>query len=241
MLRVVGGLLLWIGLAGCTSPAVHHQPDSAEAPYGSWRSPITAEAVTRDVRVFWFPRVVDGDDFYWSEIRPEEKGRTVVVQLTPDGRMQDRTPPPYSARSHVYEYGGGGFTVDRGTVFFSNGKDGRLYRASLGGNPVGITMESAGKLRYADLSVDRRRSQLIAVREDHRGKGEPVHTIVAVDLRDGGEGKVLVSGNDFYSEPRLSPSGDRLAWRCWDHPNMPWDPRYQRRRVHDVNGFGNPW
>jgi hypothetical protein len=78
-------------------------------------------------------------------------------------------------------------------------------------------------LRYADLSFDRRRSQLIAVREDHRGKGEPVHTIVAVDLRDGGEGEVLVSGNDFYSEPRLSPDGDRLAWRCWDHPNMPWD------------------
>ena len=35
--------------------------------------------------------------------------------------------------------------------------------------------------------------------------------------------RVLASGRDFYSFPRLSPDGSRLAWTCWDHPNMPWD------------------
>jgi dipeptidyl aminopeptidase/acylaminoacyl peptidase len=34
---------------------------------------------------------------------------------------------------------------------------------------------------------------------------------------------VLVTGNDFYSSPRPTPDGGRLAWLTWNHPNMPWD------------------
>ena len=35
--------------------------------------------------------------------------------------------------------------------------------------------------------------------------------------------RVLVSGSDFVSDPRLSPDGGRLCWLQWSHPDMPWD------------------
>ena len=38
-----------------------------------------------------------------------------------------------------------------------------------------------------------------------------------------GESTVLAGGNDFYSNPRISRDGARLAWVTWNHPNMPWD------------------
>jgi dipeptidyl aminopeptidase/acylaminoacyl peptidase len=34
---------------------------------------------------------------------------------------------------------------------------------------------------------------------------------------------VVASGRDFYSFPRISPEGTRVAWTEWDHPRMPWD------------------
>jgi dipeptidyl aminopeptidase/acylaminoacyl peptidase len=48
---------------------------------------------------------------------------------------------------------------------------------------------------------------------------------VSLELAGGNDrgGRVLVSGNDFYSSPRLSPDKSQLAWLTWNHPNMPWD------------------
>jgi dipeptidyl aminopeptidase/acylaminoacyl peptidase len=55
--------------------------------------------------------------------------------------------------------------------------------------------------------------------------GEPINTIVAVDLHQPGRepGRVLVGGHDFFASPRLSPDGRSLIWLAWDHPNMPWN------------------
>ena len=47
---------------------------------------------------------------------------------------------------------------------------------------------------------------------------------------------VLASGYDFYSTPRPSADGSRLAWISWRHPNMPWDGT--ELWVADVDGDG---
>jgi len=72
--------------------------------------------------------------------------------------------------------------------------------------------------------LDAKRNRIISVREDHTTEGrEAVNTIVSISLDGDEAGTVIVSGNDFYSSPRLSPDGNRLAWLTWNHPNMPWD------------------
>ncbi|HLB47228.1 MAG TPA: S9 family peptidase, partial [Anaerolineales bacterium] len=145
-----------------------------------------------------------------------------LVRRTPDGRTVDVTPPPFNARTRVHEYGGGAYAVDNGLAYFSHFPDQRVYRLAPGAEPKPIT--PAVDLRYADGVIDRKRGLMFCVREDHTGKGEAVNTIVSLKLDgDDAGGRVLVSGNDFYSTPRLSPDGRRLAWLTWSHPNMPWD------------------
>ncbi|MGH3147761.1 MAG: S9 family peptidase [Rubrobacter sp.] len=190
------------------------------APYGSWRSPITSELIVRGVVGLSSP-VLDGRYVYWLESRPSEDGRSVVVRRTPEGRTESVTPRSFNVRTRVHEYGGGDFTVHEGTVYFSNFADQRLYRQRPGEEPQALTAENAH--RYADMVVDASRNRIVAVREDHTDAAcEPVNELVAISL-EGGEEVLLASGNDFYSSPRVSPDGSRLAWLAWNHPNMPWD------------------
>ena len=190
------------------------------APYGSWKSPITSELiVTKSVRLQQI--VVDGVDIYWDESRPAEQGRSVVVRRDAQGHIADVTPEPFNVRTTAHEYGGGAFTVAAGTLYFANYTDQRLYAQAPGEVPRPLTPEA--NARYADAIVDATRSRLICVREDHSIAGqEALATLVAIPLADG-KPQVLVQGSDFYSSPRLSPDGSRLAWLSWNHPNMPWD------------------
>jgi len=189
------------------------------APYGSWKSPITSDLIVAGTIGLGGVRL-DGDDVYWSELRPTEGGRSVIVRRTPDGQTQDVTPAPFNVRTRVHEYGGGSFTVHQGIIYFSNFADQRLYQQALGSEPTPITPET--KWRYADAVLDAPRDRLICIREDHTGDGEAVNTIVSVPL-NGSDQTVLVSGSDFFSSPRLSPDATKLAWICWNHPDMPWD------------------
>jgi len=199
---------------------------AASAPYGSWTSPITSDLiVSSSIRLGGIR--LDGPDIYWSELRPAEGGRQLLVRYGPEdvlGSVSDITPVPFNVRTRVHEYGGGAYLVHKGTVYFSNYADQRLYAQRAGEAPQPLTPEvapSAG-LRFADAVMDEARQRLICVMEDHRQPGEAINTVVSIPVA-GGTPKVLVSGNDFYSSPSLSPDGTELVWITWNHPQMPWD------------------
>jgi dipeptidyl aminopeptidase/acylaminoacyl peptidase len=202
------------------------------SPYGSWKSPITADLIAAEtigLSGVW----LDGADVYWSELRGAEGGRNALVRCTPAG-IEDVLPLPYSARSRVNEYGGGAFAVVDSVVYFVNNSDQRIYRLPPSSEPVPITPPDAR--RYADLVIDRARHRLLTVCEDHRVDGEPSHSIVAVDAMGSMPPATLASGKDFYAAPRLSDDGRLVAFLAWDHPNMPWDGTDLYISSMDANG-----
>lgn len=190
------------------------------APYGSWKSPITADLVA-NAKGSPSSIAVDRADIYWLESRPTEGGRNAILHLQPDGTIRECTPAEYNVRSTVHEYGGGAYTVHGGIIYFANFRDQRIYRQSPGEQPTLLTRLDG--CRYADLRVDSHRDRLVCIREDHRPPGEAVNTIVGIDCAGTGNERLMVGGNDFYSSARLSPDGNHLAYLTWNHPNMPWD------------------
>ena len=192
------------------------------APYGSWKSPITTELIVSE-SVGFGDIVIDGEDIYWSEMRPSEGGRYVIVKQEPNGCRTDITPPTFNARTKVHEYGGGSFSVMKKIVFFSNFSDGRVYKSIPDTTAPKPITPISNDLRYADFEISPRGAQIIAVREDHSKSGEPANTLVSMDPKKVSPGTIVASGADFYSTPTFSPDGSQLAWIQWDHPNMPWD------------------
>lgn len=188
------------------------------APYGAWKSPITADSISGGS--IGFAQVeLDGEDVYWLEQRPAEAGRVAIMRRAADGEFTEALPAKFGVRSRVHEYGGGSFTVHDGAIWFTNTADQRVWMAEPGSVPRPLTPE--GKTRHADFTVDAKRRRLVCVCEDHAAAGEPENLLLLATF-DGGLVK-LHRGRDFYGAPRLSPDGSRLAWICWDHPNMPWE------------------
>ena len=208
------------------------------SPYGSWKSPITTALIVSGA-VGLGQIALDGDDVYWVEMRPSEGGRMVIVRRTGEGATTDVTPPPFSARTRVHEYGGAAFLVADSVVYFSNFANQRLYRQDPGAEPRPISPDAP--LRYADGVYDAHGKRILCVQEDHRGDGDPVNAIVAVDASGEDEQEILYSSSDFCAAPRISPDGRFLAWLAWDHPNMPWDGTTLLVSEIDVDGrLGEP-
>jgi dipeptidyl aminopeptidase/acylaminoacyl peptidase len=194
-------------------------------PYGSWESPISADLITQGGLRLGEVRV-DGDDVYWTESRPEEAGRYVMVKRSADGSSSDINAAPFNVRTAVHEYGGGAYAVQNSTVYLANWDDQRIYRVGAdGGDPVAITDEPAIERgdRYADLTLTNDSNWILCVRERHHEDREADNELAAVSTNGSGVVQILATGHDFYSSPRQNSAGDKICWLSWDHPNMPWD------------------
>ncbi len=196
------------------------------APYGSWKSAISAELLVEGSVRLGEATLVDGR-YYWLESRPLEKGRNVLVQYCPKDGRKDLTPAPVSVRSKAHEYGGGSYLVSRDTLYFVLAEDQRIYRMKLDSTlPEAITPENSS--RYADLILDKKRNRLICIEEDdsgHEQGAEARARIIAIDLQKPLDTtpEVLQEGADFYSNPTLNADGSKLSFLRWHHPNLPWD------------------
>ena len=189
-------------------------------PYGTWESLITSEMLVGGA-VRLGEIVTDGDDVWWAESRPDEGGRTVIVR-----NGKDQTDKKTNVRTLVHEYGGSAWSVRNGTLVYSQYLDQRLYRRDKSGDSIPLTPESETQqsYRYADGRITNNEDWYVCVRETHTSSDEePSNEIVAVPLDGSQQIRVLVSGPDFVSSPRVSKEGNQIAWVQWNHPNMPWD------------------
>ncbi len=198
------------------------------APYGSWQSPISARQVAEaGTGSSALPKEIQIDHglVYWIEQRPQEGGRYVIACLDPDGCKSIITPERFNVRSRVHEYGGGVYCVRDGSIVFVNDRDQRLYRQEPGEAPFPITPdpEQPRSLRYADGTFSPDGQWMLWVQERHAAP-EEIHNEIVLLPSDGSSGpRVLISGHDFFSNPRFSPDGESISWLSWDHPRMPWD------------------
>lgn len=191
-------------------------------PAGSWPSPITARSLVAGA-VGINEVVPDGDDVWWAESRPDNRGRTTLVRWR-DGATVDVTDVDTNVRTSVHEYGGGAWWAADGIAYYVEYTDQRLRCVEPGGEAVVLTPEPdvPRGLRYADGRPTPDGAWYVCVRERH-GEGEPVNEIVAVATDGSQRVVVLATGADFYAAPRVSPAGDSIVWIQWMHPNMPWD------------------
>ncbi len=141
-----------------------------------------------------------------------------MVRRSEDGRIEDVTPANQSARTMAHDPGMAAYLVSENVVYFSNFSDQRVYKQVVGDPSEPVTPE-LGDVRYTDADIDVKRYRIICLREDHRiPEAQAKCDLVGIDIDGRKEPTSLVSGNDYFTSPRISPDGSQLAWITWNNP-----------------------
>jgi dipeptidyl aminopeptidase/acylaminoacyl peptidase len=202
--------------------------EKSTAPYGTWESPIAAASVGTGNHVFELQ--VDASEVFFVEVQAKEEHARYSLLKVPlsGGEARELVQGPFNVRTRVHEYGGGAFVLSEAAVYFSNYPDQVLCKSERDrtGYSVSPLTEKSIDARYADGVFDGRLNRIICVREYHPvpGKRDAINSLVSLSAEGSSEkGETLVSGNDFYSFPRLNSDATKLAWISWNFPNMPFD------------------
>src|ERR1700721_1389098 len=108
-------------------------------PYGAWKSPITSDLIVAET-IGLGAVLIDGGDIYWTESRPGEGGRNVLVKRNGG----DVTPPPFNVRTRLHEYGGGAGGGWGGGGLFSTPRGGCPRAKSVSPGSSGTTRTCRG-------------------------------------------------------------------------------------------------
>src|ERR1700760_184524 len=146
------GLLIVSLFAGASVSATENSSPLSVIPYGSWSSPLSAEAISSGRIGFGDLRSVNGR-LYWTETVPSAGGITSLFSMGSDSVVAPVSPEKVNVRTRVHEYGGAPYVVADDMIFYSLYTDQRLYSLKTGGAPVAVT---PADYRYADCSVLRK-------------------------------------------------------------------------------------
>lgn len=179
--------------------------------YGTWKSPFTAEVLSQTIGLSEPRWDKQKNILVWREQRD---GRGTLVGTDFSGNCPRILTFGQDVRARV-GYGGGHFSVSNGVVVFV-GNGGKIYRQNLdGGAAIAIT-PGFGQCASPQISPDGKKVVYV-----YEFEGESGLAMVSLDGKSWPQ--KLVTGDDFYIDPRWSADGNWLCWICWNHPNMPWD------------------
>lgn len=181
-------------------------------PYGLWTSAVSPASLASGIRLSEIQWDSDGQTLVWLEGRSGQ-GVLVCASATSSDAAADLT-TDLSVRAQL-GYGGGEFTTHGGHVFFVV-KSGRIYRQPLREGLARAITPEFGHSAAPTIAPDG--AWMLFVHSY-----EQTDALAIVDTAGRHWPQRLVSGHDFYMQPRWHLDGQRIAYIAWDHPQMPWD------------------
>ncbi len=183
-------------------------------PYGRWPSPITPQYLSQGKRLTEVGWDSDGHTLVWLE---EESSQGILHCMNINNPIPRKLTNTLSIKAKV-GYGGGEFTVGHGHVYFAEAS-GQLFRQSLiNGEPKPL-LPPLGCAASPCLSPDGK--YLIYV-HSHQN----TDLLMIIDSKGHLQPQKFTAGADFYMQPTWHPSGEKLSWIEWNHPQMPWEGTY---------------